>query len=118
MTTDPDPQVSIASQQPTPEGNATPGDGLAEAEKANHLLLERLRAALLASEPAIDPAMVTGDTADKIEASFAAARDLVRRLRDAVQSEAAAAVPAGAPGRTPPQPGSAFAKIRAGLEGR
>lgn len=47
-----------------------------------------------------------------------AARDLARRLRDAVQREAAAAVPPGAPGRTPPQPRSAFAKIRAGLEGR
>ncbi len=118
MTSDPDPRAAIASAEPTPEGNATPGDGLAEAEEANRLLLERLRAALLASEPAIDPAMVTGDTADEIEASFAAARDLVRRLRDAVQREAAAAVPPGAPGRTPPQPRSAFAKIRAGLEGR
>lgn len=118
MTTDPDPQSAIASAEPTPEGNATPGDGLAEAEEANRLLLERLRAALLASEPAIDPAMVTGDTADEIEASFAAACEMVARIREAVRAEAAAAVPAGAPGRTPPQPRSAFAKIRAGLEGR
>lgn len=110
-------------------GEAAPGEGITAlpgpaidaiegAAEANRLLLERLRAALLANEPLIDPAMLRGETAEEMEASFAAARELVARIREAVRKESAPAVPAGAPGRASLRPRGAFAKIRAGLEER
>ena len=91
---------------------------LASGVEANRLLLERLRAAMLASEPAVAPVLVTGETLDELETSFAAARELVARIRDAVRQEEPAPVPAGAPGRARLQPRNAFEKIRSGLEQR
>lgn len=91
---------------------------LAAAGETRQVLLERLRAALLASEPALDPELVHGETLEELEASFAAARELVARIREAVRRDAPAPIPPGAPGRTPPQPHTPFAKIRAGLEVR
>ncbi|KAA0237330.1 hypothetical protein EDM76_06640 [bacterium] len=93
-------------------------DAIDAAAETNRDLLERLRAALLAAEPLIEPWLLTGETAEEVEASFAAARDLVARIREAVRKESAPAVPAGAPGRASPRPQGAFAKIRAGLEER
>jgi len=91
---------------------------LAVGIETNRALLERLRAAMLASEPAVDPVLVTGETLDELEASFAAARELVARIRDAARQEEPAPVPAGAPGRARLQPRNAFEKIRSGLEQR
>ena len=78
------------------------------------LLLERLRAALCASEPAIDKAIVRGETLEEVETSFAEAKALVARVRDELRREGVT-VSAGAPSRIPRVPVSAFDKIRAGL---
>lgn len=79
-----------------------------------NLLLERFRAALCASEPAIDAAIVRGETLEEVETSFAEAKALVARVREQVRKEGVT-VSAGAPGRVPRVPVSAFDKIRAGL---
>jgi hypothetical protein len=78
-------------------------------------LLVRLREALLAAEPALDRSMVTGDSLEELEASFAAARMMLAQMREAVRREQAAAIPAGAAQRTNVTPVSAFSKIRDGL---
>lgn len=82
---------------------------------ANADLLERLRLALLASDPAIDPALVTGTTAEEVEATFAAAQRTVATIREAIRREQQARIPAGAPGRATVGPRTAYDKIRAGL---
>jgi hypothetical protein len=61
------------------------------------------------------PELVRGATIEDVETSFAAARATLGRLRDELRREEAVRVPAGAPSRTPPQPVSAFDKIRHGL---
>jgi hypothetical protein len=78
-------------------------------------LLERYRSALLASDPSIPADLVTGETADAIETSFNAARELVTRIRGELSTQAAQAIPAGAPGRVRGAPMTAFEKIRQGL---
>lgn len=104
------------------ELESTPTDALdglrAELEAARtneRLAVDRLRAALLAGEPTLEPGMVTGETVAEVEASFAAASALLARLREQAALEAATRVPAGAPGRLAPRPRSAFEKIREGL---
>lgn len=77
--------------------------------------ITRLKAALAVSEPGLDPALIAGDTVEDVEASFAAAREVLRRLRDDVRREAAAAVPAGGTGRVPVPRMTPFEKIRAGI---
>jgi hypothetical protein len=77
-------------------------------------LAERLRAALIATEPAIPAEMVTGETVAEVEASFSAAREALRRMREAVRAEAPP-VPAGAPGRAARPHATPFEKIRAGI---
>jgi len=104
---------SIDEQDDEAVGDAAVGEALAGERR----LLERLREALLASEPALDRSMVTGDSLDEIEASFAAAKGTLANVRQAVRREQAAAVPAGAIGRATVEPKSAFAKIRDGLRG-
>lgn len=88
---------------------------LAASREAGHAAIERLKAALIATNPAIDPAMLTGETAGDVEASFAAATALVERVREHVRRENAAAVPAGAPPRGGATPRTAIEKIREGL---
>lgn len=109
-----DPDTTFEAQ---PEHAPDPGEReapLAGQTAATRVLLDRVRELMLASEPAIAPELLAGETLEELEASFAAARETVRRVREAVQREGPA-VPAGAPGRTPPAPLSAFEKIRAGL---
>lgn len=91
---------------------------LAEQEGRERAAIARLRQALLASDPAIDAELVTGETLEEVEQSFATARSLVDRIREAVRWEQAGAVPAGAAVRTVRVPQSAIEKIRAGLGGR
>ncbi len=91
---------------------------LAEREAAERMALARLREALLASEPALDPGLVGGETLEQIESSFAAATAMAARLREALRREGAAQIPAGAGSRSPAGPRSPFEKIRAGLAGR
>jgi hypothetical protein len=77
--------------------------------------IARLREALLATEPAIDPELVSGGSAAELEESFEAARALVARVREALRLELAAAIPGGSSTREAQRPATAFDKIRAGL---
>jgi hypothetical protein len=108
----------------TPDAETAPEPGelvqlraaLAERDRQHSATLDRLRQALLATDPAIDPEMVTGDTLEAVEASFAAARATIERIREALRQErAATTIPTGAPGRHTPSPKTALEKIRAGL---
>lgn len=89
-------------------GSAEPGDGEAEA-------LAALRARLLASEPAIPPELVSGDTVEELEASFRGAVALLARVRETVAAEYPPAIGGGAPGRATAEPGTPFERIREGL---
>lgn len=89
---------------------------LATAREGSRAAAERVRELLLASEPALDPALVTGETVAEVETSFGAAKALLERVREGVRKEQAVHVPAGAPGRSGGSSAmSAFEKIRAGL---
>ena len=123
----PEPEVTPASAEESSAGESA-GEAaelraaLAEQERrwqasetARKATVERLRLVLVASEPALRPEMVTGGTAEEVEASFAAARELVAEVREAVRRTSIAAIPAGAPGRASLTPPSAIEKIRAGL---
>ena len=77
--------------------------------------IARLKAALIATEPSLEESLISGDTLEEVEASFASARALVARIRERAANESAVRVPAGAPGRVQPQPRTAFEKIREGL---
>lgn len=88
---------------------------LAASRASQELAVQRLREALLAREPALDPSMVTGATVEEVEASFAAATGVLARLRETVTRETAHRVPAGAPGRARFVPRTPFEKIREGL---
>jgi len=96
---------------------------IAANEAARRALAGRLRESFLASDRALDPEMVQGETLEELEASFASAQALVAKVREAVLSEqertrpAAPSVPAGAPGRTRSAPTSPLEKIRLGLAG-
>ncbi|QFG02891.1 hypothetical protein [Tepidiforma bonchosmolovskayae] len=94
-------------------------EALAAARAAHDRAVARLREALLASEPALDPALLSGSTVEEVEASFAAAKETLARIREAVRREAAAAIPAGSALRQPGRAAlSPLEKIRAGLSGR
>ncbi len=88
---------------------------LAAARDAGLEAIERLRVALLASEPSLARELVAGTTVAELEASFAAARESLARVRESVRREQALSVGAGAPGRVANDPASAFDKIRSGL---
>ncbi|GIW17909.1 MAG: hypothetical protein KatS3mg064_1066 [Tepidiforma sp.] len=94
-------------------------EALAAARAAHARAIGRLREALAAAEPALDPALLSGETVDELEASYAAAKETLARIREAVRREAAAAVPAGVALRQQGRAAmSAIEKIRAGLAGR
>lgn len=86
---------------------------LEERDASDRDNLERYRTALLATDPALTADLLAGDTFDEVDASFAAARELVARLRN--EAAAAQDVPPGAPGRSANPPTSSFDKIRKGL---
>lgn len=89
---------------------------LAAAQDANRQAAVRLREVLLASEPAIDPELVAGETVAEVDASFGAAVALLTRIRERIRDEGAARIPAGAPPRTNGEARlTPFEKIRAGL---
>lgn len=63
----------------------------------------KYRALILAAAPEVPEELITGETPDEVDASFAAAREMVERVRRQLEAKAAAErVPAGAPARTPP----------------
>jgi hypothetical protein len=94
-------------------------EALVAARAAHDHAVARLREALLAAEPTLDPALVAGETVEDVEASFAAARETLARVREAVRREAAAAIPAGTALRQNGQGAmTPLDKIRAGLARR
>jgi hypothetical protein len=88
---------------------------LQASQDAERATAERLRQVLLNSEPALEPSMVTGSTIAEVEATFAAARAVLTKLREVVASETAGRIPVGAPGRAKSTSRSPFEKIRGGL---
>ncbi|MBI5948957.1 MAG: hypothetical protein HY875_12535 [Chloroflexi bacterium] len=107
--------ATATADAPSSDDTTPLEEALAAAESAARDAIERLRTALLASDPDVAPEMVAGETAAEVEASFAVAREVVDRLREKARRDAAVAVPAGAPGRATRAPASALEKIRAGL---
>ena len=111
--------------QGTAAGDADDGGATREVEElraelalrdtAHRLALERLRAALVASDPAVTAELVSGDSVEAIEASFAAARAMANRVRDELRREQAASIPAGSAQRSAAGPRTPLEKIRAGL---
>lgn len=108
---------------PAPESRAQElAEALAERDaellahtETEQVLLTRLRDALLASDPEVDPELVSGTTIAELEESFAKAKAVSERLRGIILAPGVERVPAGAPGRTPAGPRTAFEKIREGL---
>lgn len=84
-------------------------------EERERSALEQFRTALLATEPEMDPGLVTGDSFESIHASFGAARSSLARVREALRLELAGQVPVGAPGRTREPYRTPLEKIRDGL---
>lgn len=119
-----DTELDLAPER-TPEFEfaTTPGEAETEAlhaaiaasGEAQRATLARLRQAFLESDPALDPALLSGDTLEELEASYAAAKTMLANIRDSLRREQAAAIPAGASGRTSPRHLTAIEKIRAGL---
>ncbi|MFQ5988222.1 MAG: hypothetical protein ACE5H6_05185 [Dehalococcoidia bacterium] len=67
----------------------------------------RYRALILAGAPEVPEELVRGETPDEVEASFAAAQEMVEKVRRQLEAKAQAErVPAGAPARTPPDLGA------------
>lgn len=108
-----DPEASVA-RDPQPDVDAAALLAEREAElanqrEANRRAVARTRDLLLAGDPAVPAEMVSGETLDEVEASFARAKEIVGRVRAQVE------VGAGAPGRITAAPATAFEKIRSGL---
>lgn len=81
----------------------------------------RYRELLLASEPSLPPDLVTGASIAEVDASAESARLTVAQVRQHLEQQAQALrVPAGPPGRVPPDLGALTPgeKIRLGLEER
>lgn len=112
--TTPEPSTDSDGRLSSAEDDAL-GATLAARTAENAALLARLREALAAAEPALQPEMLAGETLAEVEASLAAARETVRRVREAVRREAPPAIPGGAPARQAEVPASPIDKIRAGL---
>ena len=100
-----------ALEQPTSEQQpAGEVESMGEIEKEMASLRQQLssatqkyRALILAAAPEVPEELVNGRTPDEVDASFAAAREMVERVRLQLEAKAAAErVPAGAPARTPP----------------
>lgn len=64
--------------------------------------VEAYRALVIKANPAVPEELVSGESIEEIDASFARAQSLIERVRQELGAEIAAAkVPAGAPLRTP-----------------
>jgi uncharacterized coiled-coil protein SlyX len=67
----------------------------------------KYRDLLLATAPEVPEELVRGETPEEVEASFAAAREVVVKVRRQLEAQAEAErVPTGAPARTPPDLGA------------
>ena len=113
--------VNEASEDAIAEGpeaeadlNVVIAEEVPAAEVERVAAIARLREALLASEPAINPALVGGDSLEALEASFASAQAAVSRIREMLRAEMAAAIPAGNTDRRTSIPATRLEKIRCG----
>jgi chromosome segregation ATPase len=70
------------------------------AAEESRRLAERFRSVLLQTAPEVPPEMVQGDNVDELDHSLAAARQIVARVREQVQTQTASRVPAGSPVRS------------------
>jgi len=67
----------------------------------------KYRSLILATAPEVPEELVRGETPEEVEASFAAAREMVEKVRRQLEAKAQAQrVPAGAPARTSPDLGT------------
>ena len=109
----------LETANPEAESGTTELDALREqlasSRDGERAAIERLRTALLASEPALEPEMVHGETLAELEASFAAATALLSKIRERAAIESASRVAPGSDGRLTARPRTAFEKIRDGL---
>ena len=116
----PDPSATPPPAEPDEllelrEAIALRDERIASSDARHTAAIDRLRSALASSEPGLRPEMLSGATVEEVEASFAAARQLVADVREAVRTAESPRVPAGAPGRITSAPTSAYEKIRSGL---
>jgi len=80
-------------------------------------LAERYRTALLQAAPDVPAGLVQGASVEELDRSLVAAREVVARVREHVQAEAVARIPAGSPVRGTPNTDSLSPaeKIRLGV---
>lgn len=90
------------------------------AAEESRRVAERFRSVLLQTAPEVPPEMVQGDTVEELDRSLTAARQIVARVREQVQTQTAARVPAGSPVRSGVRVESLSAaeKIRLGVAER
>jgi chromosome segregation ATPase len=83
-------------------------------------LAERYRAVLVMAAPDVPADLIQGETVEDLDRSLVAARDLVARVREQMQAQAVARVPAGSPLRGAPDVSglSPAEKIRLGVSER
>lgn len=112
----------LAAIRTTAEAEAaTNREYLAAAEARLRMAAERYRDLVVRTEPELPPEMIAGDDIDAVEASAAAAREMVERVRSRIASDRTVArIPAGSPQRGAPDVSalSPEQKIRLGLERR
>lgn len=67
----------------------------------------KYRALILTTTPEVPEELVRGETPQEVEASFAAAREMVEKVKTQLEAQAQSErVPTGAPARTPPDLGA------------
>jgi multidrug resistance efflux pump len=95
---------------------ATRAAALDEARQA----AARYRAVLLQAAPDVPPDLIQGESVDDLDRALATAREVVARVREQVQLQTAARVPAGSPVRGAPNLDalSPAELIRAGISER
>ena len=87
------------------------------AAEESRRLAERYRAALVQAAPDVPPDLIQGESVEELDRALAAAREIVARVREQVQTQAAARIPTGSPVRGAPDLGglSPAEKIRMGI---
>ena len=87
------------------------------AAEESRQLAERYRAALVQAAPDVPPDLIQGESVEELDRALAAAREIVARVREQVQTQAAARIPTGSPVRGAPDLGglSPAEKIRMGI---
>ncbi len=96
-------------------------DQLDAATQRAHDAAERYRDLVVKTEPALPAELIAGDDIDAVDASVAAAREIVGRVRSHIETQAQSVrVPAGAPQRAAPDLSALTPeqKIRYGLARR